>query len=329
MATEERDDYPQRIADCPNCGNRTPHRELAWTEAVNDDSPDQSNWFMSIVHFAECSTCGQPSLFASTNEYDFTSASLIWPQPQATIVPMEARHLAAATELLTTRGDAQGASLLVDVRGVSYVFVDRTPFDNVVIVTATLLVEPPLVDRFTPDVVERIETALNEAAWGDHHAINKVDIAPVAADGDWRDRVERTLGLGPTNQAILLPPRDRQPRADRMTFGSEEELRVYEVLRTRQEALPANDTILIAPNAAVRVCGSTICPDFLVTYRGRVGAIEVDGPGHRGKWASDRSRDQLLEDGGVTYVLRVTVEETTDPAMLDVLVDRLLGRLHG
>jgi very-short-patch-repair endonuclease len=55
--------------------------------------------------------------------------------------------------------------------------------------------------------------------------------------------------------------------------------------------------------------------------------IEVDGPGHRGKWANDRSRDQLLEDAGIAYVLRIAVEDTENPMALNALIDRLLGRL--
>lgn len=58
------------------------------------------------------------------------------------------------------------------------------------------------------------------------------------------------------------------------------------------------------------------------TWTGRwsgVGGLErsdLDGPTHRGKRAKDRSRDQLLEDGGVANMLRVTVEETVDTEAL-------------
>lgn len=330
MAMESWDDYEQRIADCSYCGNTAPHRELAWASTEIDD-PEARVSYTLYRFFGQCATCGHASVFEGIEDDNFGSASLVWPASRVPAPPSaEVKHLAAATELLASRGDTQAASLLVDVLGVRYAYVDRAISDgndSIVIVRAALLVEPQLVDGFTTDVLERIRDALTDASWSDQTAVKAVDVVPVAAEGDWRERVERTLGLGPSNQAAILPPRENVPRADRLSFASHAELRVYQALRERQAGLPANETILIAPNAGVRVRGSTISPDFLVTYRGRCGVIEVDGPGHRGKWASDRSRDQLLEDGGVAYVLRVTVEETEEPDTLRALIDRLLGRL--
>ena len=329
MAMESWDDYEQRIADCPHCDNTTPYRALVWA-STEVDEPEEGISYTLYSHFGQCATCGNTSVFEDIEECDFAGAKLVWPKPHAEPTPPALRHLAAATELLAARGDTQAASLLVDVVAVRYAYVDRAIVDgndSITIVRAALLVEPPLVDRFTTDVLDRIRDALSEATWSDQMAVKSVDIVPVAAEGDWRERVERTLGVGPTNQAGILPFRESRLQADRLVFGSQPELKVYEALCARQAELPPSETILIAPNAGVRVHGSTIMPDFLVTYRGRCGVIEVDGPGHRGKWASDRSRDQLLEDAGIAYVLRVTVEETDDPATLRLLVDRLLGRL--
>lgn len=330
MAMEAWDNYRQRIADCPNCGNTAPHRELAWT-SHEEVEPEVGNITM-YTFFGQCATCGQPSVFGSYEDDDFEAGTLVWPKsPEGPPPePIEVSHLAAATELLAARGDTQAASLMVDVLGIRYSFIDRAIADgndSISVMRAAILVEPPLVDRFAPDVTERIRDALTDASWSDRIAIKVVDVVPVATEGDWRERVERTLGLGPSNQAAILPPRGDLRRADRLTFASEPELRVYEALRARQAALPPRETIMIAPNAGVRVPGTTISPDFIVTYRGRCGVIEVDGPGHRGKWSSDRSRDQLLEDAGVAYVLRVTVEETGDDTALEALIDRLLGRL--
>lgn len=334
MAMEAWDGYRQRLADCPHCGNTSPHRELAWASThIADPVSDagESVDFDYYTFFAQCGTCGRTSVYGAIEDDSFEDATLDWPKPRSAPAKPdpEVGYLAAATELLASRGEAQAASLLVDVLGLNFAHVTYAykGDDTANLVRAALLVEPSIVDRYTPEVIELVRGALTDAAWGDRVAVQDVDVVPVVAEGDWRERVEKTLGLGPSNQAGILPPREKRPRADRLDFASDAELAVYLALRDRQDGLPANDTILIAPNAGVRVKGSTISPDFLVTYRGRVGAIEVDGPSHRGKWANDRSRDQLLEDGGVAYVLRVTVEETADPDALARLVDRLLGRL--
>lgn len=62
---------------------------------------------------------------------------------------------------------------------------------------------------------------------------------------------------------------------------------MYEALKRAQESRPPADTITIVPLPSARVPGHTWEPDFLVAYRGRVGAIEVDGPHHTGKRAAE------------------------------------------
>ncbi len=80
---------------------------------------------------------------------------------------------------------------------------------------------------------------------------------------------------------------------DRLRFDQPAEVGVYEALRRAQEAFDQHDTLGIAPRVAIRVRGHTFRVDLLVTYKGRVGVIEVDGSSHYGKWSSDRSRDVL------------------------------------
>lgn len=75
---------------------------------------------------------------------------------------------------------------------------------------------------------------------------------------------------------------------------------------------------------------STIEPDFLVTYRGRAGVIEVDGPHHASphRRASDLSREKRLRSAGIAHVDRIDVRETTTKAEVEALVDTFLLRLE-
>ena len=86
-------------------------------------------------------------------------------------------------------------------------------------------------------------------------------------------------------------------------------------------------TLGILPGAGLRTLQHTFWPDFIVTHRGRVGAIEVDGPQHRNRAAADQSRDRQLEDAGVTFVERLPVEDLHDPDDLDRFIERFLARL--
>jgi hypothetical protein len=114
---------------------------------------------------------------------------------------------------------------------------------------------------------------------------------------------------------------------DRLNFGSAQEVSLYKALLRRQCKLPAEATIAILPGPGTRVLGRTFWPDFVVTYRGRSGMIEVDGPHHHGRAAADHSRDALLSDAGVGHVGRITVEDTVSDAELDLFVERFLQRL--
>lgn len=75
------------------------------------------------------------------------------------------------------------------------------------------------------------------------------------------------------------------------------------------------------------VAGKTRELDFLVTYRGRAGAIEVDGDTHRNRYAADQSRDAMVRDSGVSMVDRIVAEDTNDPNEVERFVRRFLSRL--
>jgi hypothetical protein len=112
-------------------------------------------------------------------------------------------------------------------------------------------------------------------------------------------------------------------------YDSEAEKRAHERLLARATALhKANPyrTLSIALHPEVHVCGRDLRPDFLVTRDGRSCVFEVDGPHHNRRFAHDRSKDYLFENAGF-YVQRISVEDTTDPEVIDAWIDRILERL--
>jgi very-short-patch-repair endonuclease len=54
---------------------------------------------------------------------------------------------------------------------------------------------------------------------------------------------------------------------------------------------------------------------------------EIDGSSHNGRYSNNRSRDELLKDGGIADVLRIDVEDTGDDAELRRHIERLMARL--
>ena len=113
-----------------------------------------------------------------------------------------------------------------------------------------------------------------------------------------------------------------------MSFCDIAELTLYNAVKTKQVALPREVTFTIAPNAAVRVPGRTWEPDFLITYRGRVGIVEVDGTTHKKKYADDKGRGVILEDSGFILIMRLDVADAANPRQAEAFVDRFLLRLQ-
>ena len=105
------------------------------------------------------------------------------------------------------------------------------------------------------------------------------------------------------------------------------EAAVYEALLRKQASLSETDTVSILPNPSVRVSERWLEPDFLVVHGGRVGAIEVDGPYHKGRAADDHKRKTLFRSAGVRLIERIDVDDTNDPQLLDRFVSRFLARL--
>lgn len=64
-----------------------------------------------------------------------------------------------------------------------------------------------------------------------------------------------------------------------------------------------------------------------MTYKKRVGVLEIDGPQHNARRAMDMSRDNLWLDTGVAYVDRITVEALANPRELEAFLRKFLKRL--
>lgn len=147
---------------------------------------------------------------------------------------------------------------------------------------------------------------------------------------DWREQLDGMLnGNRPTNQARRAMPETPKFLEDRLAFTNAGEMRVYRALKHLQEKeLPPEETISIFPLPFGRVPGRTCEPDVVVTYKGRAGVLEIDGPHHRVRRAVDTSRDHLFRDAGFAFVDRITVEAVDDPEELMASLKRFLRRLR-
>jgi hypothetical protein len=243
--------------------------------------------------------------------------------------------IGAASVLLAQRGHAKAAALMLDVTSarierlsvheetMSYSY-DRE-YQEVI-----LELEPHLIHN-TGYLLSAIKSAFETVGYGCGRNIEDVSIREVIpkVGPNWREQLARELKGGhQTNQARKVRLEPRHPMEDGLHFTNEWEQRVYQVLKEHQARLPQNETIGIMPLGALRVPGHTFEPDFLITYRGRVGAIEVDGPHHKNRVAADRSRDRLFMHAGVRYVDRLTVEDATKKADVEKFVTDFLAQLR-
>lgn len=117
------------------------------------------------------------------------------------------------------------------------------------------------------------------------------------------------------------------PAEDNLIFTNIGELTVYRTLKEIQAELPPHETIGIFPLPGARVLNQTFEPDIVVTYKGRAGIIEIDGPKHRGRYANDRSRDRLFQSAGIHIVERLGVEEVSDADSLRTFLHIFIERL--
>lgn len=171
---------------------------------------------------------------------------------------------------------------------------------------------------FTPTVLERVAEAFQpdwDASIEEVVVTGLADISP-----GWRDRAESEIAADrPDNQAALMPLPSDYPTEDRLKFRSGAERRVYRVLKSFQEqAAEVGDSLTIVPLPACRFPKTTLEPDFIIIYRGRAMALEVDGPHHERR--RDTNRDNLLRIAGFRDVRRIDVRDTAND---DELADAL------
>ncbi|MGV9849950.1 hypothetical protein ACWDWU_14425 [Streptomyces sp. NPDC003442] len=228
--------------------------------------------------------------------------------------------------LLVRRGDAPTARLMLLVERWSLEWDDENQEKDL-----NLEVDPANKHHFTQDLVEKLKGLCCEVSDRFNLGVNWVVVQeslPVVGP-DWREVVQREIsGERPTNQARRLQPGPRRWLEDNLAFTNEGEQSVYRALKNRQEnVLPRQETVSIFPLPNGRIVRRTLEPDFLVTYKGRAGILEIDGPHHNARRALDTTRDHLLHDSGIAYVDRVPVEALDSPAELEQVIDRFLRRL--
>ncbi|MEV6226858.1 hypothetical protein AB0L88_03055 [Saccharopolyspora shandongensis] len=233
-------------------------------------------------------------------------------------------HIAA---LLLRRGERATAELLIEVDRILATFDHE--YDEW---DLCLEVQPEQISLFTDDLVQRLREVHGQVCERLKYPFEGLIIREVFPEVGprWREQIREQISpkRRPTNHARRVrtgPPRFTE---DWLSFTNEGERRVYQALKQIQEKdLPRDSTIGIYPLAGGRVPGRTWEPDFLVTYKGRAGVLEVDGPHHNGRRAMDTTRDHLLRDAGVGFVDRITAESLDDAAELNAALRRFLRRL--
>ncbi|UXX95794.1 DUF559 domain-containing protein [Streptomyces sp. AD2-2] len=235
--------------------------------------------------------------------------------------------LGTSALLMQHQGETETAELIADATSLE-IKLWNTQWDEEGY-QVTLVVEPSLLPRYKPDALKRIGQAMKQVlqpAGKDVDEIQARPEIPRLATG-WRQQVKSVNGPKPTNQARKVRLEPDHPVEDQLHFTNQYERELYQALKKRQAALPDSETIGIMPLGGMRVSQRVLEPDFLITYRGRVAVIELDGPHHKGRAASDHSRDRQLRHAGVSFVERLNVEEVNTLAEVEKFVDDFLTQL--
>lgn len=237
------------------------------------------------------------------------------------------RLLGASAILLRQQGEAELSGLAADVTEAK-LHLWNTGWGEPPDYRVELYVEPHLLARFTEEVLERLAVAMSRVA-EQNMDIESVIARPVVprVSADWRQQLRAASGPQPTNQARRVRLEPQHPMHDGLHFTNEWEYKVYVVLKEHQASLPDDETIGIMPLGAMRVLGHTYEPDLLITYKGRVGVIEIDGPHHKGRASDDTSRARLLRNAGVRHIDRLDVRDTTEKAEVQKFVQLFLKHL--
>ncbi|GGP55320.1 hypothetical protein [Streptomyces abikoensis] len=232
-------------------------------------------------------------------------------------------HMAA---LLFQRGDSAHLNLLLRVRTAVIEYDGDSQTNDL-----WLEIDPGDEAAFTSEARERLTDAFERVSNRLGYGVTWIGFRETLPQvgPDWRQRLQEMMSADrPTNQARRTMPEKPQWVLDRLAFTNAGERRVYQALKYMQEKeLPSEETISIFPLPNGRVPGHTWEPDLLVTYRGRAGVLEIDGPNHRARRAMDTTRDHLLRDAGIAYVDRIPVEAIENPQELSTTLKRFLRRL--
>lgn len=228
-----------------------------------------------------------------------------------------AEHQEIAIAILEGMGLDEDAYLLKNAE-MSYVF---TEYDNwnggTSIYEARLAIDARRLGDYPQPVITLITDALKKI----FPAYEQIELGGVTVI----PRIEANKQV--SNQA-LSPQREHFPfQRHGMRFRGHTELLMFESLVKKQQELPRGDTILIVPLPSVWNGRQRQEPDFLVTYRGRAGVIEVDDPTHHGRYVADKSRDQILEQCGVQLIRRIAVEDAAKESDRDEFINVFLQRL--
>lgn len=186
---------------------------------------------------------------------------------------------------------------------------------------------PEAVNRIFPDVPYRERLDVEKL---DFEAYREPEDVPL----NWHLLLQQAMrggnqarrpreGARTRSQPITIQP----PTEDKLTFTNQGELAVYRALKEIQASLPQHKTIGIYPLPGARVLNKTFEPDMLITYKGRAGIIEIDGPKHRGRASDDRSRDRLFTNAGVLFVERLGVEDISNAEELNTFLRIFIERL--
>jgi hypothetical protein len=235
--------------------------------------------------------------------------------------------LASCAAVLVQRGDQDTAIMLLDVIDLAVEREWDSDGDDL-----WLEIAPEHRAQFTDEVMTRVREICSEVSNRHSYGITWVGVREILPDvgPQWRDRIKQQVsGERPTNQARRVRSGPSRYVEDWLSFTNEGELRVYQALKRFQEKeLPPENTIGIYPLASGRMPGRTWEPDILITYKGRAGILEIDGPSHNGRRALDQTRDHVLYDTGIAFVGRVPVEALNDPDELNAILRRFLHRLE-
>lgn len=236
------------------------------------------------------------------------------------------RQLGTVIRLLDSRDQSAAVGYLLGCEKIELVYNDH--WNNSGQFDIALYVQIDQFDNFSDEAVHgEIVNAYDVVLRPFHEGAGGVVLQPTLVEPNWREARARSQEPKVTNQAVLAPLPPQHPQEDRLHFRDKAELFLYREFKAIQLKLPKHDTIGIAPNCAIRVNGYTWEPDFIITYRGRAGVVEVDGRSHQHRWAADESRDSMLENAGMMIVRRIQVEHAELESEAKEFVRAFMGQL--